>query len=119
MTAMVHSLPGLPWPEHLIPAFHPPVGGPIRFDFRNFETMMADLRTASDFARAQQLAILQMAFDRNGAYLVIAPSPRLYKIFGNECAWVQRKVEHGLRIEHWLGCIGHIRVFWREVKCMH
>lgn len=116
MTASIHSIaPSVP--EFLLPLFHAPVGGPVCFDFTDFEKVMDDLRTATDFARAQHINILSASFDRNGAYLFVVASPHLYKLFGDECGWVRDATENGLRIQFWLGCIGHIRVFWREVKC--
>jgi hypothetical protein len=118
----IHPLhPGI-IPEHLAPAFFAPVGGPIngnrRIDYRvDFDRLQEDMRTAWRFAVEKHLAVLQVSGDRNGAYLVVAASPRLTAIFGEECCqWVTR-TENGLTTEHWVGCIDHIRVFWREVKC--
>lgn len=108
------------FPDHLLPAFHAPVAGPLRIDAGvDFDRVAEDLRVAWEFARAKQLSVLSANVDRNGAYLVVVPSPRIYTLFGDECARIQRRVDAGLAIEFWMGCIEHIRVFWREVKCTH
>lgn len=112
-------------PEHMLPSLHAPVGGPINGerakDYRcDFEQLQADMRTAWDFAAAQHLPVLTAACDRNGAYLVVAPSKHIYKLFGDEAAcWQRVPGKNGVVVEHWMGAIGHIRVFWRDVKCTH
>lgn len=111
-------------PEHLAPAFFHIPSGPINGhrerDYRcDFDKLQADMRTAWEFAIAKHIAVLTVGADRCGTYLIVAHSRQLHTLFGNECAWVQRKVDAGLRTEIWLGCIGHIRVFWREVTCVH
>lgn len=124
MTANLYRFPRN-YPEHLAPVFAwPNIDGPMNGhrdrDARcDIATALADQRTAFDWATSKQLAVLSVNADRNGAYLCVAPSPMIYTLFGEECAWIQRKVENGLSTELWLGCIGHIRVFWREVKCVH
>lgn len=106
-------------PEFLAPSLNVPTrvamnGGDARTDI---DTLLADQKAAWEFAMANRLAILATAADRNGAYLVVAPAKHIYKLFGEECGMWRRHSDAGLTTEHWLGCIGHIRVFWREVKC--
>lgn len=118
MTASIHSLAPTT-PEILAPSLCQPVRGPINgADQRlDFAALQDDMKLAWDFATAKGLSVLTVAADRNGAYLVVAPHPSIYALFGDECGQHRRHVDHGLTTEHWLGCIGHIRVFWREVKC--
>lgn len=118
MTATIHSLAPTT-PEFLAPSLCQPVRGPINSaDQRlDFAALQADMKQAWDFATAKGLSVLTVAADRNGAYLVVAPHPSIYALFAGECGQHRRHVGHGLTTEHWLGCIGHIRVFWREVKC--
>jgi hypothetical protein len=122
MTASIHQIHPQAIPEHLSPAYFAPVGGPINgtrhADHRcDFERLQEDMRTAWAFATEHHLAVLQVSGDRNGAYLVVAPSAGVEKLFGEEiCHWVAR-TGNGMINELWLGCIGHIRVFWRTVKC--
>lgn len=110
-------------PEHLAPLlFWHGLGGPInghrQSDARtDIAALLADQRTAWDWAEANHVAVLSINGDRNGAYLFVAASRSLYTLFGEECAWVKRSIERGVETTLWLGCIGHIRVFWREVKC--
>ena len=111
--------------EHLAPALNVPVGGPInghrQKDYRtDFDRLQADMASAWRFATKHHLAVLTVAGDRNGAYLVIAPSPKLKTLFGDEAArWRMDPATNGMRVEYWLGLIGNIRVFWREVTCVH
>lgn len=112
------------YPEHLAPIFNwPAIGGPLvaqQSDARcDIEKLLADQRTAFAWAQAEHLAVLSMNADRNGAYLVIAPSARLAGLFGDEMACVLRRDEGGVQIKFWMGCIDHIRIFWREVTCVH
>lgn len=113
------------YPEHLAPLLHwhgvsGAISGTRSGDARmDLERLYADMRTAWDWAIAKHVAVLSINADRNGAYLFVAASPMLQTLFGDECAWIRRNVEHGLETSLWLGCIGHIRVFWREVKCAH
>jgi hypothetical protein len=124
MSNLLHFPPPI-YPEHLQPVFQwPAVGGALNglrgSDARSdIDKIFADLRTAWDWAIANQVAVIGLDADRNGAYLRVAPSPRLHTLFGDECANVHRKTEAGLRVEWWIGGIGHIRVFWREVTCVH
>jgi hypothetical protein len=108
-------------PEFMAPSLNPPTRGAInRGDARSdIDALLADQKTAWNFAVAHNLAILSVNADRNGAYLVVTPNKDIYKLFGDECGMWRRHVEGGLTTEHWIGCIGHIRVFWREVKCVH
>jgi hypothetical protein len=106
-------------PEHLAPSLVAAVGGPIRDARHDLDRLIEDQKTAMRFAIAHHLPILTMAADRNGAYLVVAPTRHIYTLFGDECAQWRRHVDGAVTTEYWLGCIGHIRVFWREVKCMH
>lgn len=119
MDANVHSLrPAAVYPEFLAPSLNPPARGPINGEARmDVENLLADMKTAWDFATSKHLAVLTMAADRNGAYRVVAPHPTIYALFGDECGQWRQHTENGLTTEHWLGCIGHTRVFWREVKC--
>lgn len=119
MSAVVHHMPAVSMPELFFPSLCQPVRQPINSkDQRlDFDALQADMKMAWDFAVAKGLSVLTVAADRNGAYLVVAAHPSIYALFGEECAQHRRHVEHGLCTEHWLGCIGHIRVFWREVKC--
>lgn len=106
------------YPEMMYPSLNIVAGGPINGEARReVDSYLGDIKTAMDFATAKHLAVLTMAADRNGAYLVVAPHPTIYALFGDECGQWRRHTENGLTTEHWLGCIGHIRVFWREVKC--
>lgn len=123
-TSNVHYLSNPITPDYLLPSLAQPVGGPLLArpgsDARcDFDKLQADQRTAWEWAIANHIAPLTCAFDRNGAYLVLPPSPRLYAIFGKECNWWHQSTNNGLRTQLWLGCIGHIRVFWREVTCVH
>ncbi|WP_306603882.1 hypothetical protein [Azonexus sp.] len=127
MSAQIHALfhPGYA-PEHLSPSLAQPVGGPINGqrekDHRcDFERLQKDQRTAWAFAQRHHLAVLTVAADRNGAYLVVAPAQRLLSIFDDECAcWRSEPSNNGMKIEHWVGLAnGNIRVFWRDVKCAH
>ncbi len=104
-------------PEFLKPALNLMAGGPMGDARTDVDKLLADQKAAWDFAKAKGLAVLTMAADRNGAYLVVAPSKDIYALFGEECGQWRRHSEAGLLTEYWLGCIGHIRVFWREVKC--
>ncbi len=105
-------------PEFLAPALLPPTRGSITSDARlSIGSLMDDMKTAWDFAVAKKLAVLNVAADRNVAYLIVAPSRDIYTLFGDECGQWRRHTENGITTEHWLGCIGHIRVFWRETKC--
>lgn len=120
----VHVLPLAGLPEYLLPLLNVPVGGPINGSRGHdtpcdFEKLLADQRTAWDWAVANRLAVLSANADRNGAYLVLAPSPRLHTLFGEERSCVHQSVQNGMRIELWVGSIEHIRVFWREVSCVH
>ena len=122
MTATVHQFPSY-YPEHLAPAFAAPIPrGAIngerdaRYDI---DKLLHDQRQVWDWAIANRLAVLSVNGDRNGAYLYVAPASHIYVLFGEECSQIQRKTENGLCTETWLGVIGHIRVFWREVKCVH
>lgn len=120
MTATIHPLRHSSSMEHLSPAFiWPNLGGPISDARVDIDSMLDDIRQAWDWAIANHLAVLSVNADRCGAYICIAAVPKLYTVFGDECSWVQRKDEGCLRTELWIGCIGHIRVFWREVKCVH
>lgn len=113
------------YPEHLAPLLNwhgvtGAISGTRSGDARaDIDRLLADIRTAYDWAASKQVAILSVNADRNGAYLFVAASPRLHTLFGEECAWIKRSVDCGLETTLWLGCIGHIRVFWREVKCAH
>lgn len=102
-------------PEYLSPSLLVPVGGPIPDARLDIERLLEDMKTGMRFAAAKHLPILTMAADRNGAYIVIAPTKTLKTLFGDECAPWRREVSHGLLTEHWLGLVGHIRFFWREV----
>lgn len=122
MSATVHILPSC-YPEHLAPAFSAPIPkGPIndagdaRYDI---DKLLHDQRQVWDWAVANRLAVLSVNGDRCGAYLCVAPTRNIYTLFGDECSQVQRKTKNGLCTETWLGLVGHIRVFWREVKCVH
>ncbi len=110
-------------PEFVIPALAQPVGGPLTpgGDVHcDLDRLFADMRTAWHFAERNYLAVLTIAADRNGAYMVVSPTARLAPIFGAECGLLRSEPpQNGVVVEHWLGCIGHIRVFWREVKCAH
>lgn len=120
MTASVHQLHhGASTPEFLYPALSITAGGPMADARTDIARLLDDQKTAWDFAAAKNLAVLTVAADRNGAYLVVAPSKDIYTLFGDECGQWRRHTENGLLTEYWLGCIGHIRVFWREVKCVH
>ncbi len=133
-TATLHQLPPPLYPEHLSPVFDwPAVGGPLNAtspkagtsgernqDARcDIDKLLEDMRSAWAWAKASHVAVLSVDADRNGAYLRLAASPRLRTLFGDECAMIQRHEKADLRTETWLGCIGHIRVFWREVTCVH
>lgn len=113
------------YPEHLAPLLHwhgvsGAISGKRSGDARmDVERLLADQRTAWEWAIAKQVAVLSINADRNGAYLFVAASPMLQTLFGDECTWISRYVEHGLETSLWIGCIGHIRVFWLEVKCAH
>lgn len=110
------------FPEHLAPAFIAPLSkGPLdASDARHdIDKLLGDQRQVWDWAMAAGLAVLSINGDRNGAYLCVAPSEYIYKLFGDECALIQRKTQDGLRVESWMGMVGHIRIFWREVKCVH
>lgn len=104
-------------PEFLVPSLNITAGGAMADARHDIERLLADQKTAWDFARTKGLAVLTVAADRNGAYLVVAPSKDIYTLFGEECGQWRRHVDAGTTIKYWLGCIGHIRVFWREVKC--
>ncbi|MBI2278176.1 MAG: hypothetical protein HYU74_12550 [Dechloromonas sp.] len=124
MTANTHEANLSMYPEHLAPALHwhglgGPMNGQRSKDARcDFDAVMADQRTAWEWAAAKHLAVLSVNADRNGAYLCLAASPTLATLFGDECSRVTRIVQGALATELWMGCIGHIRVFWREVKCL-
>lgn len=105
-------------PEILAPAMVPAVGGPISDARMNVDTMFEDMKTAMRFAIRNNLPILTMATDRNGAYLIVAPVSHIYDVFAEECGLLKRDPEGGLMIEHWLGCADNVRIFWREVKCI-
>jgi hypothetical protein len=107
------------YPEYLAPSLNPAVGGPIPDARADIDRLLEDQKEAMRFALAQSLPILTLGADRNGAYVVVAPAKHIYKVFGDECGQWRRHVDAGLTTEYWLGCIGHIRVFWREVKCTH
>lgn len=115
MNARVIPLKDPTCPEHLSPSLTMPVGGPIPDARLDIERLMDDMKTGMRWAFSKHLAVLTMAVDRNGAYLVIAPHKHLRTLFGEECALWRREVSHGMATEHWLGMIGHIRFFWREV----
>lgn len=129
MTATLHQLPLPVYPEHLAPVFDwPAVGGPLnstnpnaraREPQRDLEKMFEDIRSGLAWAEAANIRVISFDGDRNGAYLRLVASPRLRGLFGDECTMVKRQEKNGLRTEIWLGCIGHIRVFWREVTCVH
>lgn len=103
-------------PEILAPAMLPAVGGPIADARLSLERMFEDMKTAMRFAIRNNLPILTMATDRNGAYLIVAPVSHIYNVFGEECGLLKRDPEGSLMIEHWLGCADNVRIFWREVK---
>lgn len=117
--------PSAIYPEQLAPVFDwPAVGGPLnRQDNQrapcSIDKLLADIRIAWDWAQLNHVPILSVDADRNGVYLRLVATPRLYTLFGDECATVRREEKNGQRIEVWLGCIGHIRAFWREVTCVH
>lgn len=106
-------------PEYLAPSLNPPSGGPIKDARADIDRLLEDMKEGMRFAIAQRLPILTMAADRNGAYLVVAPVKHIKALFGDECGLWRRKVDAGMTTEHWLGCCGHIRFFWREIKCTH
>lgn len=120
--ATIHTFPSY-YPEHLAPAFASPIQrGPIngRADARyDIDKLLADQKQVWDWAMTKGIAVLSVNGDRNGAYLCVVPTANIYELFGDECAQVQRKSENGLLTETWLGLVGHIRVFWREVTCVH
>jgi len=109
------------YPEHLAPAFLPapsaPIGGQSPDARCDMDKLFADMRKAFEFALANHLAVLSVNADRFGAYLVVAESPMLQALFGEESCLVDHKTDAGLRIEIWLGGVDNVRVFWREVKC--
>lgn len=123
MSATIHRHPASLYPEHLAPALSSPIPrGPINHgtDARyDIDKLLADQRQVWNWAVANSLAVLSVNGDRNGAYLCIAPAAHLQRLFGDECAMIQRRTEFGLATETWLGVVGHIRVFWRDVKCVH
>ena len=105
-------------PEFMAPSLISPPSVAINRDARtDIVALLNDQKSAWDFAVANNIAVLAVAADRNGAYLVVAPSKNIYVLFGDECSMWRRHTDAGLTTEHWLGCINHIRVFWREVKC--
>lgn len=109
--------------EYFIPSLLQPVGGPINGDKdyrKEFDELQRDQRTAWEFAKRHGLAVLTVAGDRNGAYLVVSATPRLRQIFGEEAARWRWGESNGSLVEYWLGLIDErIRVFWREIKCVH
>lgn len=126
MTASIHQLPAPLYPEHLSPVFNwPAVGGPLAAsptgDARlNIDRLMQDMRAAWDWAMANHVAVLSIDADRNGAYLRLAPSPRLRTLFGEECACIHSFPSHGLQVQRWIGTVGqNVRAFWQEVTCVH
>lgn len=115
----------LPIPEHLAPGVMPapsmPMnGGDAR---REFTQLLCDQFEGVKYCEANQIAVLSIGADRHGAYINVAPVAKLRTLFGDECACIKRSVNAGLSIEIWIGTIttvaGVIRVFWREVACMH
>lgn len=119
MSVTIHAINDGVFPEIFGPSFTPAPGGPIGTkDARlDFASLTIDMKTAWDFAIAKALPVLNVAADRNGAYLVIAPTKDIYELFGDECGQWRRHTDNGMTTEYWLGRIGHIRVFWREFKC--
>lgn len=119
MNARIYHLPqsGPACPEYFAPSMAVPVGGAIADARTNLEQLFEDMQTGMLYANTKHLPILTIAADRNGAYLVVAPTRDIYKLFGNECATWRRQVEGQMTVEHWFGMVGHIRFFWREVKC--
>lgn len=105
-------------PEILAPAMVPAVGGPIADARLSVDRMFEDMKTAMRFAVRNNLPILTMATDRNGAYLIVAPASHIYDVFGEECGLLKRDTEGGVMVEFWLGCADNVRIFWREVKCI-
>lgn len=119
--ATVHQFPSY-IPEHLAPAFASPLTkAPIneRDARTDIDKLLADQRQVWNWAVANGLAVLSINGDRNGAYLCVAPAKNITVLFGDECAQVQRRTEGGFCTETWMGMVGHIRVFWRDVKCVH
>lgn len=116
---MIQQTPFAICPEYLAPSLAVPAGGPIPDARLDIERLLEDQKEAMRWAINASVPILTMAADRNGAYIVVAPVKHIYALFGEECGQWRRHTENGLTTEHWLGCIGHIRVFWREVKCTH
>ncbi|WP_153117401.1 hypothetical protein [Rhodocyclus tenuis] len=50
--------------------------------------------------------------------IVVAPSPRLHAIFGEDCAWRQRRPDGELTIYTWFADRFGCRVEWEEVTCL-
>lgn len=122
----MQEIPEFPYPEHLMPALRwQPVSRPITereksSDPRScIDKLLDDQRRIFNWAQSEHLAVLSINADRNGAYACVAAQAALYKIFGDECAKVHERSENGVVLEYWIGLVGEIRVFWREVKCVH
>lgn len=123
---MQNDFPAFPYPEHLMPALRwQPVSSPITNrevagDARTcIDKLLDDQRRIYAWAQSHHLAVLSINADRNGAYICVAAQPSLYRLLGDECTKVCSRIENGLALEYWIGLVGEIRVFWREVKCVH
>lgn len=48
----------------------------------------------------------------------VAPSPRLHVVFGDDCAWRQRRQDGALTIYTWFADRFGVRIEWEEVTCL-
>lgn len=105
--------------EHLAPSLNVPTSRPLNDARTDIEGLITDIRFAFDFAQKHALAVLSVNADRFGAYMIIAPTDNIRKLFKKDCVCWRNFEQAGTNTEHWVASIKHIRVFWREVKCVH
>ncbi|RIX47469.1 MAG: hypothetical protein D3M94_07290 [Rhodocyclales bacterium GT-UBC] len=105
--------------EHLAPSLNVPTSRPLNDARTDIESLITDIRFAFNYAQEHALAVLSVNADRFGAYMIIAPTEHVKTLFGAECTCWRNYESEGTATEHWVASIEHIRVFWREVKCVH
>ncbi len=104
-------------PDPLLPSLSIPVGSAMPDSRKDFDQLQKGMRAAWGFAEKNHLAVLTVAGDRNGAYLVIAPCAYLAALFGNDAGcWRKEPAKGGHTLEYWMAEREQFRVFWREVK---
>ena len=85
-------------------------------------TLITNLLRAVLWLISQRFSVISFHGSRDigGDKIVItvAPSPRLHAVFGEECAWRQRRQDGALTIYTWFADRFGVRIEWEEVTCL-